>query len=496
MKEKNVDYSIKEVAEQGRNKTAMTGVFIMYTILAAAYLIEVIKHTRSIASYSVVLILCVLPCVLSLIAYRKQKNSPMIKYICGVGFSLLYSYIMWTTSTDLAFCYVIVVFVAFVVYTDMKLLVGMGVYALLVNIVIIVKKALNGGLSGTSLTNAEIIIACLILTCVFTLLSIRKIVEINDANIWKADAEKQQADELLNTTLDVASSMTENIANAVGETDELKDSIGMTQRAMEELVANTNEEVEAIESQKQSTEKINQHILGVETSVNSIVKEVNDAEENLTASNVVVEELLKQVKESEVSNALVVEKMEGLREYAGKMQEIMELIRNVADQTGLLALNASIEAARAGEAGKGFAVVASEISNLSTQTNSATGDIDRLIGNIVTSIGDVTDAMDKLLEGSKMQNRCVDNTADNFNKIHNSTQSIFGQVSQLRDIVEVVTEENRQVAENIENISAIMEKVMNGANETYENCNSNLTSVANMVSVMDNLKEEAEKLQQ
>lgn len=496
MKEKNLDYSVKEVAEQSKNKTAMTGIFIMYAILAAAYFIEVIKHTRSIASYSVVLILCVLPCVLSLIAYKKQKSTSVIKHICGVGFSLLYSYIMWTTSTDLAFCYVIVVFVAFVVYIDLKLLVGMGVYALLVNVAMIVKKAMAGELTDTNLTNAEIIVACLILTCVFTLLSIRKIIQINNANVMKADTEKQQADELLNTTLGVAASMTENISSAVGETDELQSSIEATRHAMEELVANTNEEVEAIESQKQSTDKINQHIVGVGNAVSSIVKEVYDAEENLNSSNVVMKELLQQVKESEASNALVVEKMEGLREYAGQMQEIMELIRNVADQTGLLALNASIEAARAGEAGKGFAVVASEISNLSTQTNSATGDIDRLIENIVHSIGDVTDAMDKLLEGSKMQNQCVNNTADNFDKIHNSTQSIFGQVSQLRDTVAVVTEENRQVAENIENVSAIMEKVMNGANETYENCNSNLASVEHMVTLMDNLKEDAEKLQQ
>lgn len=496
MKEKNLDYSIREVAEKSRNKTAMTGIFIMYVILAAAYFLEVIKHTRSIESYAIVFVLCVLPCVLSLIAYKKQQNSPMIKYICGVGFSLLYSYIMWTTSTDLVFCYVIVVFVAFVVYTDMKLLVGMGVYALLVNIVMIVKNAMAGELTDTNLTNAEIIIACLVLTCMFTILSIHKIVEINNANIQKADIEKQQADELLNKTLEVASSMTDNISGAVGETDELQSSIEATQHAMETLLENTKEEVEAIESQKRSTVRINEKIKSVESAVGSIVQEVYDAEEKLTTGNAAMKNLLDQVNVSRDSNALVVEKMDGLRKYAGQMQEIMELIRNVADQTGLLALNASIEAARAGEAGKGFAVVASEISNLSNQTNTATGDIDVLIENIVHSIEDVTAAMDKLLESSQMQNRYVNDTADNFDKIRNSTQSIVRQVSQLRDTVDVVTEENAQVSEKIERVSAAMERVMGGANDTFENCNTNLTSVEHMVSLMDDLKVDAEKLQQ
>lgn len=496
MEKMKLDYSIKEIAEQSKNKTAMIGIFIMNAILAVAYLIEVVKNTRSIASYGIVAILAILPCIIASIAYKRKKDSDVIRYITGVGFALLYGYVMWTSSTDLAFCYVTVVMVAFIVYVDIKFLVSLSIYALIINVAVIIRKAVTGNLTGVNLTNAEIIVACLILTCVFILLSIRKIEQINKANVQKADSEREQADELLNTTLQVAASMTENIEIAVGETDSLKDAIEMTQHAMEELVADTNEEVEAIEMQKQSTKKISNYICGVENSVHSIIKEVNVAEENLTAGNIIMKDLLDQVHISEDSNALVVQKMDGLREYAGKMQDILGLIRNVAEQTSLLALNASIEAARAGEAGKGFAVVASEIANLSTQTNSATGDIDKLIENIVNSVEDVTTAMDKLLEGSQLQNQYVNSTADNFKKIHNSTQGIFNQVSHLKNTVEIVTEENEQVAEQIENVSAIMQRVMTGANETYENCNVNLTSVANVASVMDNLKEDAKKLQQ
>lgn len=491
---KILDYSKWEVAEQSKNKTAMTGIFIMNVIIAAAYLLEVIKDTRSIVSYGIIAALCILPCIISLIVYHRNKQSKLIRYICGGGFSLLYGYVMWTTSTDLAFCYVIVLLVIFVVYVDFKFLVFLTSYALAVNLSVIIQKAVTGNLTGTNLTNAEIIIACLILTGFFTILAIRKVDQINKANIQKADSERLQSDELLNTTLQVAASITENIDSAVKETDNLKDAIGSTQHAMQELVADTNEEVEAIELQKQSTDKINQYIHGVENSVNVIIEDVNVAEENLAAGNNVMKALLEQVHISESSNTLVVQKMEALKEYAGQMQDIMELIRNVASQTSLLALNASIEAARAGESGKGFAVVATEISNLSTQTDSATVDIDVLIENIVRSVEEVTDAMDKLLESSQLQNKYVNNTADNFNKIHHSTQGIFTEVSQLKDTVEIVTAENRQVADRIENVSTIMQKVLNGANETFDNCNNNLDSIATVSSVMDNLKEDAAKL--
>ncbi len=490
-----LDFSIHSVAEQGKNKSSLTGVTIMYIIIAAAYLLEVFKNTRSVGSYCIVAALCLIPCISAIVVYNRKKDSELVRYISGIGFSLLYTYIMWTSSTDLAFCYVIVVLVNFVVYVDFKFLVGMSVYAVLINVVLIIRKALAGDLSGVNLTNAEIIIACLVLTTIFMLMSIRKIEQINKAHVVKADNERIQSNGLLDTTLQVASSMTVNIDNAVGETDSLSDAIGMTQRAMESLATETNDAVNALEVQKQSTMKINEYISGVDSAVNSIVNEVNLAEGNLEAGNVVMNKLLEQVDISEKSNELVVKKMEGLKEYAGQMQDILGLIRSVASQTSLLALNASIEAARAGEAGRGFAVVATEISNLSTQTNDATGDIDKLIVNIVNSVEEVTTAMDELLSVSQLQNQYVNNTADSFNKIHNSTQGIFEQVTGLKETVDIVMEENKQVEENLDKVSDIMQNVMSGADETLMNCNTNINSVSNMVTIMDNLKVEAAKLQ-
>lgn len=494
MKGKKLDYSVKAVAEQSKNKTALIGITVMNIVLALAYLLEVFKDARSIGSYCVIAVLCLGPTIAGIVMYCLNKQSSLIRYVCGFGFALLYAYIMFTSTTELVFCYIIVFFVILIVYMDFNLLGVLSAYAMIVNIALLVKKAIEGNLKGVVLTNAEITLACLIMTGVFTVMSIYKISQINKANVGKAAAEKEQSEMLLKTTLAVADSMTGNVEGAVSETDSLKEAIELTQQAMTILADGTTEAVEAIEAQKLSTMKINEYIKGVEDSVGSIVKEVTEAEENLEAGNVIMKDLLKQVKVSEESNALVAEKMEGLKEYAGKMQDIMGLIRNVANQTSMLALNASIEAARAGEAGKGFAVVATEISSLSTQTNSATGDIDQLIDNIVKSVEEVTQAMEKLVEGSELQNQYVNNTAASFEKIHKSTQGISCQVSQLQEAVEIVTEENEQVEKQIENVAHTMEEVTSSADETLENCNTNLDSIAKVVALMDSLKEDATKL--
>ena len=495
MQKTGLDLADRKNALQSMNNTALVGITIMNVILAVAYLIELLKGTRTMGSYLVIAALCIVPSVVSIMLYLRKKDSDKVRYVAGVCFAVLYGYIMLTTTSELAFSYVIVAMVILMVYIDMKLVNILGIYAIIVNVIRIVSLLSQGKLKGTALTNAEIIIACLGLTLAFVNMAIKKMEAINRANVNQADKEKEQSQALLEKTLQVASSITDNIADAVTETESLKDAISATQDEMENVTEGANQSVGAIEIQKQNTEKINNYILGVEETVSSITKEVQTAEEKLIEGNKVMEDLLDQVKASEVSNAQVAEKMTELKEYAGKMQDIMGLISNVASQTGLLALNASIEAARAGEAGRGFSVVATEISNLSAQTNSATGEINEIIETIVKSIEDMTSSVETLLESSRLQNQYVDATAANFGEIHKSTQGIVAQVSTLKETVDVVMEENKQIELGIDNVYSVTQKVMDGANETLAVCNTNLQSVAHVTKIMDALSKEAEKLQ-
>ena len=183
-----------------------------------------------------------------------------------------------------------------------------------------------------------------------------------------------------------------------------------------------------------------------------------------------------------------------MKENARRMQNIVELISNVADQTSLLALNASIEAARAGEAGRGFAVVASEISGLAAQTNGATGDINKLIESIADSVTEVTEAVDSLLESNHFQNEYVGQTAENFRKIHESNREISRQAEQLKQAVTAVETANKRVVESIDNVSAVTEEVTASANETLNSCNLNLESIEKVAKIMDILEIDAKKL--
>ena len=173
------------------------------------------------------------------------------------------------------------------------------------------------------------------------------------------------------------------------------------------------------------------------------------------------------------------------------MQQIVGLIQSVASQTTLLSFNATIEAARAGAAGKGFAVVAGQVSELAKQTNEATRDIEGLIEELAASITEVAQAADILLESNGKQGEQIARTAENFEQIRSSTQSISRQAEQLQGAVETVAQANAEVVAGIEHISDVTRDVTESADETLTNCNQNMKSVGVLSSVMEKLKQEA-----
>ena len=279
----------------------------------------------------------------------------------------------------------------------------------------------------------------------------------------------------MQTIFSVSGAITENITNAVEETGSLKESIEMTQEAMENLVTGTNDTVNAIESQKESTEKINLHIVEVDQSVKSIMAELQKAEENLDAGNVVMQELLHQVQVSEKASETVTREMKELQEYASKMQDIMGLIISVANQTGMLALNASIEAARAGEAGRGFAVVAEQIRELSENTRRETEQISAILEELTRNADQTVEAVEKSVAVSSEQDRMISGVADQFDEMNRNVNELVGDISDIDNMIESLSTANNQIVDNIMQLSATTEEVTAAAQQSSEITERNYT---------------------
>lgn len=105
-------------AESSRNKTALIGVTIMNAVICVAYVVEVLKGARSIGSFAILAMICIVSIAVAMGIYVRRKDSYLIRSILGYGFLIFYGYIMFTSKTDMPFCYVLVAVSILLVYGD------------------------------------------------------------------------------------------------------------------------------------------------------------------------------------------------------------------------------------------------------------------------------------------------------------------------------------------------------------------------------------------
>lgn len=174
------------------------------------------------------------------------------------------------------------------------------------------------------------------------------------------------------------------------------------------------------------------------------VQTVASAAEELAAS---IEEISRKVSDTttivgEATEAARTtnEKVSGLDSAAQKIGDVVSLIQDIAEQTNLLALNATIEAARAGEAGKGFAVVASEVKSLATQTARATEEISQQIAAIQAATSDTVSAIDGISKTMEEVNQYTAMIAAAVEEQGSATSEISRNVTEAADGTRFVAE--------------------------------------------------------
>jgi methyl-accepting chemotaxis protein len=192
------------------------------------------------------------------------------------------------------------------------------------------------------------------------------------------------------------------------------------------------------------------------TVTNEITKAIDEISRNTTKASTISKEAVSKVGDSQ-------EVMHRLRTIAEEVSSVIELISNIAEQTKLLALNASIEAARAGEAGKGFAVVANEVKELAKRVSDATAEVAEKLSKIQAETEVAVKATDIVAEIVKKVEEIATMIAAAVEEQTIAIKNIADQINLTKDTANYMAksaEETYKTATTIEEIATHqMEKI-------------------------------------
>ncbi|HTZ16993.1 MAG TPA: methyl-accepting chemotaxis protein [Dissulfurispiraceae bacterium] len=184
----------------------------------------------------------------------------------------------------------------------------------------------------------------------------------------------------------------------------------------------------------------------------------NSTSQNLGTAKSSLQELVNVSDEvSKINSKLstFTETVMTLSKNSESIREIVSLIKDISDQTNLLALNAAIEAARAGEQGRGFAVVADEVRKLAERVNAATGDISGNINEMRKQVSSTLSEIKEINEFTIHLKDVVGKTSDNFKGMLSDFENNSAQIKGITEAIENLSQTNENIHEKVSDIRTL-----------------------------------------
>lgn len=476
------------------NKVTILCHGIIAGIILLAYFVEVLKGSRDLPYFGMMFVLGLTPIFAEILMFKKNAESQHIRKVVGYGYAVLYAFAIFSTTSVLPFIYIVPMLIVITLYSDIRFCVKVGVGGVLLNIIDVVYRALDGGYTQEEIPDLEIRVLALLVIVIYVVMTARVSKQINEDKQQELQEEKAKIEHLLEKIMRLSGELSGGVERVDRYMENLDKSVEEMSTSMAEVASGTQETAESVQNQLVRTEEI-QNLINEVKEVGIYIKDSMDTASGEVDSGVTnMTDLALQSKQSKKANVTVVERMEEVYKQAEKMNEIIGLITSIANRTSMLALNASIEAARAGEAGSGFAVVAQQVGELSEQTKNATVNISELIGAMSNELDQVRDAVKVLEKNTEEQDVKVNDLSKSLMNIKDMTYDIAGKTSSLEEMIQKLAAANGDIVQNIQTISAITEEVTAHSNETLSACHDNQQIVNEVCQITAKLNEDAGEL--
>lgn len=487
-----MDYNENEFKAKANIKARR--IWLVFALLLSAnYGTDVSQGGYPSTNFIIFLILCWVPFFAGDLLLRiRGKADDRYRYALVVGYGIFYTFLICTTDSPIAFTYILPVVSLLVLYKDRKFMVGCAI-ANIASVIISVfyHLVVLGQNTATDQKNYQLQVACLLLCYIGYIMSIRHLIESDGAltDSIKADLKR------VVTTVEQVKTASNTIMDGITVVRELatenKHGSDIVVDGMNKLTDNNDQLQSRTASSQEMTGDINSQVQNVASMINDMVSLTAESGKHAKTSSVDLESLVQTAGTmADLSNE-VEHILDAFKTEFETVKQETGTIDSISSQTNLLALNASIEAARAGEAGKGFSVVAEQIRKLSTETKDSSGQISEALSRLDEISGKMTSSIEETLKLIQATLEKVTQTGENVNKITQDSSLLGEHIQTIDSAMKEVESSNRQLVENMEQVSSIVETMttcISDSDETskrmlskYEESASNINNIENVI---------------
>lgn len=267
----------------------------------------------------------------------------------------------------------------------------------------------------------------------------------------------------------------------------LNDSLNATKDISKEIVLNFKEISQGVESQTDSIANVNYSLNDVGEVIDRIADNSKAIFDSSNRTEAVADKYGLEIKETiskmeKVSDSIeaTVRLIAELNVKNDKINEVLNTLNELTNQTSLLSLNASIEAARAGEQGKGFAVVANEVKKLAEDSKRSSQLIGNMLSEIMDKSNEVTSQVENGLLIIKESKEVLLNSEDTFTEVSTNAKKITEQANQNEQTVHILKSSSKEIIGDMNSIASISQQINTSIEEilsSVENQNQNLDTI-------------------
>lgn len=490
-----MNYDEKLFKEKANRKARK--IWLIFAILLSANYGSDFSHGLYSAGYYLTfLALCWIPFIAGEILLRVRGwDTTRYKFDLVIGYGIFYAYVISTTSSPIAFTYILPVTSLLVIYKDQLFMRYCGI----VNAIIIIGSTIYrymvlGMNSATNMKDYQLELSCIILCYICYGMSIR---HLNESDGAMTDSIKNDLHRVI-TTVEKVKTASNSIMDGVIVVRELagenKHGADIVASRMDTLNDNKTNLQDTTSSSVDMTSDISSQVQQIAVMIGEVVTLIDESGTHAKNSSVDLKSLLQTTQTMSELSSETEQTLQAFKTEFEMVKEETGTIEKINNQTNLLALNASIEAARAGEAGKGFAVVADQIRTLSAETKESSGQIQEALIRLEGTSDCMTNAIENTLHLIQDTLQKVSKTNESVTTITADSTEIEKHIHTIDDAMKQVEQSNHQLVTNMGQVSATVEDMTSGIADSNEICHKMLSKYDETAVNIDTIENVVEAL--